>query len=423
MAYPLRDANTHPRIGSYLSAKMKPFLPYAQQYIEDDDISAVVEVLRGDWLTTGPTVNSFEREIGKVVGAPYTIVCSSGTAALHLATLSIGIGKGDTVIVPSLTFLATANAVRLTGAEVVFSDVDPETGLMGAENLSDALSRCKLSNLRAVIPVHLNGQAADMPALSEIARSNGLAIIEDAAHALGTTYFPDHNGAHDIGACRHSDVTAFSFHPVKAIAMGEGGAISSDDAQLIERASRLRNHGIERNASAFESRHQAFSEKGRPNTWYYEMPEIGLNYRASDIHCALGLSQLTKLDRFISHRASLVAYYDTALADLSPLVKPIRRVSYSQTAWHLYVVHIDFSAAGRSRDSIMRTLQDQGIGTQVHYLPVHLQPYYKRRYGPLKLPGAEQYYGKALSLPLHVNMELDDVKRVAEALTMSLRSS
>ncbi len=401
----------------------KQFLPYARQHIDEDDVAAVIKALRSDWLTTGPLVSSFEEKIGNQVSAPHTLACSSGTAALHLASLSIGIGPGDAVIVPALTFVATANAVILSGADVVFCDVDSETGLMSPDHLLAALEKCKETRPKAVFPVHLNGQAVDMPAIAEIARIHNLTIVEDAAHALGTMYRNEHNEYSKVGECCHSNLTAFSFHPVKAIAMGEGGAISSDDAQLIERASRLRNHGIHRDASLFEMPEYAFSKDATANPWYYEMPEVGLNYRASDIHCALGLSQLTKLDRFISHRARLVAYYDTALADLSPLVKPIRRVSYSQTAWHLYVVHIDFSAAGRSRDSIMRTLHDQGIGTQVHYLPVHLQPYYKRRYGPLKLPGAEQYYGKALSLPLHVNMEMDDVNRVAEALTMSLRSS
>lgn len=420
MAFPRRHVVTYRRVRDLLNPSVKKFLPYARQTLDEDDIASVLKALRSDWLTTGPLVSSFEQTIGSIISSPNTLACSSGTAALHLASLALGIGPGDTVIVPSLTFLATANAAVLSGADVVFCDVDSETGLMGPNHLIDALEKYKEKRPKAVFPVHLNGQAANMPAISAIAKQNDLRIIEDAAHALGTSYNDKPDKHSVIGECRHSDITAFSFHPVKTITTGEGGALSTADAKVLERARLLRNHGIERDVSAFEFPDQAFSDEGLPNPWYYEMVEVGLNYRASDIHCALGLSQLAKLDRFIEHRSHLVNHYNGALARLSPLVTPIKRMSYSQTAWHLFVVHIDYIAAGLSRAKLMNSLQGYGIGTQVHYLPLHLQPYYKRRYGPIQLPGAEQYYSTALSLPLHVGMNLEDVERVADALAASL---
>ena len=396
---------------------MNEFLPYARQRVGNDDIAAVVDVLRGDWLTTGPTIEAFERALGAEVNAPNTLVCSSGTAALHLAALAIGLRPGDRVVVPALTFVATANAARLVGAEVVFADVDPDTGLMEAEHLDAALARTGDHPACAVFPVHLNGQSPDMPTLAKIAREHGLMVVEDAAHALGTSYLDGNGGLAKVGECRHSDLTAFSFHPVKTVAMGEGGALTGGDSALIDHARRLRSHGIERDASAFKSADLGFDERGAANPWYYEMLEVGFNYRASDIHCALGLSQLAKLAQFTRERARLVARYDALLAPIAPLVRPIARALTSRPAWHLYVLRVDFAAAGSSRGAVMRALRERGIGTQVHYLPLHLQPYYRRRYGDLSLPGAEAYYADVLSLPLHTQMDETDVDRVVAALS------
>ncbi|MBL4690155.1 MAG: aminotransferase class I/II-fold pyridoxal phosphate-dependent enzyme, partial [Rhodospirillales bacterium] len=306
----------------------RPFLPYARQCIEDDDIDAVVKVLKSTHLTAGPVTESFEAALAEKTGAAHVISCSSGTAALHLSALALGLGPGDTVIVPTITFLATANAAQYVGADVVFADVDPDTGLMGPDDFLDALERSG-NKAKAVFPVHLAGQSPDIETIGNIARENGLAVVEDACHALGTTYTSEPNGlnAQDrTGSCRHGDMAVFSFHPAKTVAMGEGGAITTNDAELADRLRLLRNHGMTRNTSDFKNNDMSFDGTGQANPWYYEMARPGFNYRASEIHCSLGLSQLGKLDRFVERRRELVACYDDRLAPLSPLVRPIHKV-------------------------------------------------------------------------------------------------
>lgn len=399
-----------------------PVLPYGRQLIEDDDVAAVAAVLRGDWLTTGPAVDAFERAFAARVGAPYAVACSSGTAALHLPMLALGLGQGDVAIVPALTFVATANAVRYVGAEVVFADVEPETGLMGPTHFAEAVARARLAfpthRVRAALPVHLNGQACDMAGLARTAEAESIALVEDACHALGA----DAGAASEdrVGACRHSVMAAFSGHPVKTIAMGEGGVVTTRDEALARRLARLRAHGINREPALFTERDQAFDAAGQPNAWYHELVELGFNYRASDLHCALGLSQLRKLDRFIAARAGLVERYRARLAALGPPVRPIDLAGHGTPAWHLFVVRIDFEAAGVSRNTVMARLKAKGIGTQVHYLPVNRQPYYRSRYGATALPGADAYYERALSLPLHAGMTEADVDRVVDALAAVL---
>jgi UDP-4-amino-4,6-dideoxy-N-acetyl-beta-L-altrosamine transaminase len=391
------------------------FLPYGRQVIEDDDVAAVDATLRGDWLTTGPVVGQFEDEFARRTGAPHAVSCSSGTAALHLATLAAGMGEGDCAVVPAVTFLATANAIRLTGAEVVFADVDPDTALMQPHHLEDAVKRSRWS-VRMVLPVHVAGQVCDMKSIRTISDAAGAMVVEDACHAVGTSYRDGSGASHLVGACAHSDMAAFSFHPVKTIAMGEGGAVTTRDARLAERMAMLRNHGMTRDPERFVNRNLARSPEGNVNAWYYEMHEPGLNYRASDIHCALGLSQLRKLDRFVAKRRELAAVYDCLLSPLAPLVQPLGRVPDCDPAWHLYPVLIDFKTLGKSRDQLMRDLRELGIGTQVHYLPVPLQPYYRDRYGDLPLAGAQGYYDRCLSLPLYPSLSEDDIERVVSAL-------
>ncbi|PJI41891.1 UDP-4-amino-4,6-dideoxy-N-acetyl-beta-L-altrosamine transaminase [Ferrovibrio sp.] len=392
------------------------FLPYGHQSIDDDDVAAVVAALRGEFLTGGPTVVSFEQALCAATGARHAVVCSSGTAGLHLAALALGLGEGDVVIVPSLTFLATANAARYVGAEVVFSDVDPETGLMRVQDLDDALVQAASGGRRvkAVFPVHLNGQPADPAGIHDLARRHGLSIVEDASHALGTRYG---NGAHSVGACSHADATVFSFHPVKTATMAEGGAVTVSAPVLKERLARFRNHGMIREPEAFTELEQALDASGQAHPWYYEMPEIGFNYRATDLQCALGLRQMAKLDGFLARRRALVARYDVLLADMAPLLRPVGRVAGAEAGWHLYVVHIRFDQLGRDRATVMKQLRAEGIGTQVHYLPVHRQPYYRKRYGRISLPGADAYYDQALSLPLYPDMTEADQDRVVSALS------
>ncbi|MEX2649734.1 MAG: UDP-4-amino-4,6-dideoxy-N-acetyl-beta-L-altrosamine transaminase [Alphaproteobacteria bacterium] len=381
-----------------------PFLPYGRPSIDDDDVAAVATALRDDLLTTGPRVEAFESRLAERVGASEAVVCASGTAALHLAMLALDLGPGDAAIVPTVTFVATANAVRLTGAEVVFADVDAETGLMTADHLDEALARAGTLRPKAVVPVHLAGQCHHPAGLRARANRHGLAIVEDACHALGTRYG---NGV-AIGGGRHADMACFSFHPVKTITMGEGGAVTLNDAPRARRLRRLRSHGIDRQSAP----------KGDP--WRRIMTEPGLNYRASDVACALGLSQLAKLDRFIARRAALVARYEAALASSIPLVRPLGRAASCRPGWHLAVVLVDFRAAGLDRATVMARLQADGVGTQVHFPPVHEQPYYSERYGALDLPGARRYHERALTLPLFPAMTDHDVDRVVAALGSAL---
>jgi len=390
------------------------YLPYGRQLIEEDDIAAVVEALRGELLTTGPYVERFETALANTVGAKHAVVCANGTAALHMAARALDLGPGTKVIVPVITFLATASAPHLNGAEIVFSDVDPETGLMRPEDLEAALVRAGRAD--AVFNVHVNGQCGDIEAIARVARAHGAKIVDDACHAIGTGFVADDGSLSQIGSNTFCDLTVFSFHPVKTIAMGEGGAVTTNDPELAKRLIRARNHGMTRNPDEFVNTIDAFDAEGAPNPWYYECIAPEFNWRANDIQCALGLSQLGKLGRFVARRRALAQSYDTLLAPLAPLVRPAARTRASLPAWHLYAARIDFERAGISRATVMRELSKDGVGSQVHYYPVHRQPYYARRYGALALPGADRYYARALSLPLFASMSMSDVERVASTL-------
>ncbi len=393
-----------------MTSPPRRFLPYGRQQIGDDDIAAVAQVLRGDALTTGPKVADFEQALSHATGASHVVACSSGTAALHLAAMALNLGPGDKAVVPALTFLATANVVRLTGAELVFADVDPATGLMGAQELSTALARDGSGQVKAVFPVHYAGQCTAPDELAEAAK--GLSVVADSCHALGTAY----GSGGRIGDCRHGIMETLSFHPIKTIAAGEGGAVTTNDGDLAERLRRLRNHGRTRDADSFVRDELARDGEGNINPWYYEMAELGLNYRLSDIHCALGQSQLVKLDAFCAARRALAARYDEKLIPLGSLVRPLDRVEGCDPAWHLYVVRIDFAVLGMERAAVMARLKEAGIGTQVHYLPLHMQPYYRDRYGEMSLPGAEVFYQQALSLPLFPDMTEEEVEYVVATL-------
>ena len=380
----------------------KRFLPYGRQTIDEADISAVVDVLRGDWLTTGPSVNSFEKAFSNAVGSEHAVACSSGTAALHLMLMGLGVGPGDWVIVPSLTFLATANAVRYTGAEVFFADVNPETGIMNAEQLSYALAKSNFKP-KAIIAVHLNGQCVSMQNLKECA--GDIILLEDACHALGSLEILSPEKSVKTGSCYYSHAAAFSSHAVKTIASGEGGVVTTNDYKLAENFRLYRNHGMVRDNDELAS-----------NPWHYEMHSLGFNYRLTDIQCALGLSQLSKLERFVKNREKLRERYSTRLRKLGSHVKPVETITTCNPAWHLAVALIDFEKLGVQRVDVMRALSDLGVGTQVHYIPVHKQPYYQMRYGKFTLSGCEAYYSRCLSLPLWPDMTLEDVDFVVEKL-------
>ncbi len=376
-------------------------LPYGRQTIEDDDIAAVAEALRSDFLTTGPRVEAFESAFAARVGARHAVACANGTAALHLAMLALKIGPGDVCIAPSITFLATANCARYVGAEVVFADVDPHSGLMTPASLKAALDRLEGRRLGAVLPVHLRGDVAELPALQALAEAAGGTLVEDAPHALGST-MRFAGVAETVGDVRHSAMATFSFHPVKTIATGEGGMVVTNDAALAERLRILRSHGMVRPAGA--------------EPWWYEMAEPGYNYRLPDVLCALGLSQLAKLDRFADRRRALSARYRAGLSALAPTVEIATSPPWSEPVLHLMTVLIDFRGLGRERLTVVEALRARGVGTQVHYIPVHRQPYYRDRYGDHDLPGADAWYDRCLSLPLYPSMAEADVDRVVEAL-------
>jgi UDP-4-amino-4,6-dideoxy-N-acetyl-beta-L-altrosamine transaminase len=376
---------------------MPAFLPYGRQSIDEDDIAAVAQALRSDYLTTGPRVEAFEQAFAAKVGAAHAVACANGTAALHMATIALEIGEGDVCIAPSITFLATANCARFQGAEVVFADVDPLTGLMTPDTLAEALKRAG-GNVRAVLPVHLAGRQCDMPAIRALAEEAGAAVIEDACHALGSVA-----GFGQAGDARHSAMACFSFHPVKTIATGEGGMVTTNDAAIAGRLRLARSHGMVR--------------EGLDEPWTYEQRMLGYNYRLPDVLCALGSSQLAKLDGFVARRRALAARYDELLAPLN-LVTTIP--SEGEPAFHLYVALIDFAAAGVTRKQVMERLAARAIGSQVHYIPVHTQPYYRDRYGEQTLPGAQAWYERCLSLPLFPDMADDDPERVVTALAEAL---
>jgi UDP-4-amino-4,6-dideoxy-N-acetyl-beta-L-altrosamine transaminase len=400
------------------------FLPYGRQLIEDDDIAAVANTLRSDYLTTGPAVDAFEHAFAETVGAAHAVACNSGTAALHLAAMALDLKAGDWLVVPSLTFLATANAARYGGAEVQFADVDAETGLLTEAALEQALDQARRAGrrIKAVSPVHLAGRVAPLASLVGIARARNLPIVEDACHALGTTYDAASGTPARVGDGRYGTLATFSFHPVKTIAVGEGGMITTNDADLTARMGIARSHGMIREPQHMRDCNAAFDADGAPRCWYYEMHEPGFNYRLPDVLCALGISQLKKLDRFVARRRELARLYDEALKPLAPRVRPVPAVAGCDPALHLYAVLIDFDNLRITRQQLMARLRERGIGTQVHYIPVHRQPYYRDRYGELTLPGADAYYSRELSLPLFPAMSDDDVARVVEALTDVLKT-
>lgn len=373
------------------------FLPYGRQSIDDDDVAAVTAALKSDFLTTGPAVAAFEEAFARKVGAARAISCFNATVGLHLAMLALDVGPGDLVVVPSVTFLSTANCVRMARADVLFADVDPDSGLMTAETLRDAAARADGRRIAAVIPVHLRGAVADMRAIAAIAKSLGAKVVEDAAHAVGSI-----SASGPVGNCARSAMAVFSFHPVKTMTTGEGGMVTTNDPHLAARLTSLRSHAMTRPSGA--------------DPWIYEAEELGFNYRLPDLNCALGLSQLAKLDGFVARRAALSRRYDALLASHPDKVSLPAKGAELAPATHLYSVLIDFEGLGAPRREVMERLREQGVGSQVHYFPVHTQPYYRALYGDRLLPGAEAWYARTLSLPLFPGMTDDDPDRVVEAL-------
>ena len=372
-------------------------LPYGRQWLDDEDIQAVVETLRSDWLTTGPKVQEFEDALAAWVGAEYAVAVSSGTAALHAAAYAAGIGPGDEVITTPLTFAATANCVLYQGGTPIFADIDSETLNVDPKEVEKKIT----SRTKAIIPVHFTGQPCDMDAIAEIVSRHGLMVIEDAAHALGAEYRGQRVGS-------LSDMTVFSFHPVKLITTGEGGAVVTDEPELARRLRIFRNHGITTEAR----------ERQEAGDWFYEMVDLGYNYRLTDIQCALGLSQMDKLDDWLARRRDIAKRYDRAFAELPEVVIPVMKEDRI-SAWHLYVIRLDPERLRVGRAEVFAALRAENIGVNVHYIPVHLHPYYRKRFGYKRgdYPMAEAAYNQLITLPIFPRMTDGDGQDVIDAVT------
>ncbi len=384
-------------------------IPYGKHHIDEEDIRAVADVLRSGLITQGPAVDAFERAIADYVGVKYAVAVSSGTAALHLAALAAGMGPGKTLITSPITFVASANAGVYAGGKVAFADIDPQTVNMSPEALRVALR--EHPETKVVVPVHFAGLPCDMPAIKAVTDQAGVVVIEDAAHALGATY-PD---GKRVGSCAYSLMTIFSFHPVKAIAAGEGGMIMTNDESVYRHLLRLRSHGINKLDDPFLLPEQS-KTNGVPDPWYYEMQEIGYHYRISDIQCMLALSQFKKLDKFIARRRALVQRYDKAFAGLLN-GRPAQTTGRSESGHHLYVLRINFNSLGMTRGQLMHALRARDIGSQVHYIPVPAQPFYRQMgFVPEDYPVALQYYQEALSIPLFYDLTDEQQDRVISAI-------
>ena len=390
---------------------MQPTYPYSRQQITAADVASVTEAMQAPFLTQGPKVGEFEGAFSAYLRGPEVVACSSGTAALHLAFMALGLGPERGLLTSPITFVASATAARMTGAPVVFADVDPTTGNLHPDAVRTALMSSRVP-IAAIAPVHLAGRPCDMASLRAIADEFGCFLVEDACHAPGAYYVFD-GVQHPAGACMHSDCSAFSFHAVKHVAMGEGGAVCTRNSELVPRLRRLRNHGLSREAESWITP----PEPQAP--WYYEMSEVGWNYRLTDLQCALGLSQLSRLDDSLAARRRIAARYRDLLQEIPCVTLPIEPASTNGHAWHLFPLRIDFEALGKRRGTVMRELAAAGVGTQVHYIPLYHQPYFKAMQAA-PLPGAEDYYWHTLSIPMYPQLSDDDLDAIAAALHKAL---
>ncbi|MBF0473894.1 MAG: UDP-4-amino-4,6-dideoxy-N-acetyl-beta-L-altrosamine transaminase [Nitrospirae bacterium] len=377
------------------------YIPYARQSIDEEDISAVVDVLRSDWLTQGPKIVEFEKVLADYCGAKYAVAVSSGTAALHIACLSAGLTKGKTGWTTPLTFAATANSMLYCGAEIDFVDIDPATLNISVPALKDKLSKRHIKP-NVVIPVHFAGLSCDMEEIYGLSKEYKFSIIEDACHAIGGIY----KGL-KVGSCYYSDMTGFSFHPAKNMTTGEGGMVMTNDEELYQKLTRYRTHGITRDPK--------FMINQPDGSWYYEQTELGMNYRITDIQAALGISQLKRLDQFNAKRNELVNRYDKAFSELPIILPPKQEDIFSP--FHLYVIRLRLDKIKKTRKEVFDFMKNAGIGVNVHYIPVHLHPYYQRLgFKQGEWAESERYYESAITLPLFPLLTYSDQDRVIAAL-------
>lgn len=385
-------------------------IPYGRQDITQADIDAVVDVLQSDFLTQGPMVPRFEQGVALHVGAAHALAVNSATSALHIACLALGLGEGDRLWTSPITFVASANCALYCGAQVDFVDIDPRTYNLCPEALEHKLQVAEREGAlpKVLVAVHLCGQPCDMQAISVLAKRYGFKVIEDASHAIGGKYQGEF-----IGNCRHSDITVFSFHPVKIITTAEGGMALTNSAELAEKMALLRSHGITRDSA--QMTHAA------DGSWYYQQIGLGFNYRMTELQAALGVSQLQRLDQFVARRHELAARYDRLLAAL-PVMTPWQHPD-SYSGLHLYVVRLKLEQIGKSHREVFESLREQGIGVNLHYIPVHTQPYYQRMgFKPGDFPEAERYYAEAISLPMFQTMTDAQQDDVVVALQRALQA-
>ena len=383
-------------------------IPYGRQDISEADIQAVVDVLRSDFLTQGPAVPAFENAVADYCGVQHAVAVNSATSALHIACLALGVGKGDMVWTSPITFVASANCALYCGAQVDFIDIDPRTYNMSVELLAEKLAQAKKSGClpKVVIPVHLCGQPCDMEGIHALSQQYGFKIIEDASHAIGGKYKGE-----PIGNCRYSDITVFSFHPVKIITTGEGGMALSNDKQLAKRMQLLRSHGI--------TRDEADMTHAPDGPWYYQQIDLGFNYRMTDMQAALGLSQMQRLDEFVAKRHAIAKRYEKLLADL-PVITPWQ-LADSYSGLHLYVIRLKLTEISKTHHQVFEVLCVAGIGVNLHYIPVHCQPYYEGLgFKAGCCPEAEHYYAEAISLPIYPGLTELQQNRVIDVMRSCL---
>lgn len=384
---------------------MEPFIPYGHQDINQEDIDAVVAVLKSDWLTQGPTIARFEQAVAKYCGAKYAVAVSSATAALHIACLAVGLNEGDSLWTSPNTFVASANCGLYCGASVDFVDIDPHTYNVSVDALENKLILAKQHGIlpKVVIPVHFAGQSCEMARIAALSQQYGFKIVEDAAHAIGGCY-----QGQPIGSCQFSDMTVFSFHPVKIITTGEGGMVLTNQSELYEKLIRLRSHGITRNP--------ALMQETSHGPWYYQQLELGFNYRITDLHASLGITQLQRIGDFLDRRRVLANHYNQCLKDL-PLTLPWQHPD-TDSSWHLYVIRLHLDRIAKTHRQVFEELRHSGIGVNLHYIPVHTQPYYQKLgFKSGDFPQAERYYQEAISLPLYYGL----TERNRDRIVMKLR--
>jgi UDP-4-amino-4,6-dideoxy-N-acetyl-beta-L-altrosamine transaminase len=385
-------------------------IPYGRQDITTEDIQAVRSVLESDHLTQGPVVPAFEQKVGDYCGASHAVAVNSATSALHVACLALGLGPGDILWTSPITFVASANCALYCGAEVDFVEIDPQTGTLSVDHLEEKLKRAKVSGKlpKIVVPVHLCGLPCNMKLIWELSQEYGFRIIEDASHAIGAKYQGE-----PVGNCRYSDITVFSFHPVKIITTGEGGMALTNDSELARKMNLFRSHGITRDPQMMTQ------EPDGP--WYYQQIDLGFNYRMTDIQAALGISQMERLDNYVSRRHELANRYRSMLADMP--VKTLVQHPDSRSAYHLFVIRLKLEKIKHTHRGVFESMREKKIGVNLHYIPVHTQPYYQRMGFDLgDFPESERYYDEAISLPMYASLTDSEQDQVVEALKKSLAS-